>query len=121
MQNDEIYPSQKFQRYPKYWGEYQQDILVKSTILPLFTVDEIKRQRPSYGTRGIKIHHDNGKPHIHEQTCIYLRSERLTVIPHPANSPDLSPCGFWLFDFIKDNLTDYNDSQSLHDAIVNFM
>ncbi|CAF1664777.1 unnamed protein product [Adineta ricciae] len=28
-------------------------------------VDEIKRQRPSYGTRGMKIHHDNEEPHVH--------------------------------------------------------
>jgi len=92
---------------------------INNCLRPL--VDELKRQRPSYETRGIKIHHDNGKAHVHKETCAYLRSEGLTVIPHPANSPDLSPCDFWLFDFIKDNLVAYNDSQSLHDAIVNFM
>ena len=95
------------------------DYYIDNCLRPL--VDELKRQRPSYGTRGIKLHHDNGRPHIHEETCAYLRSEGLTVIPHPAYSPDLAPCDFWLFDFIKDNLADYNDSQSLHDAIVNFM
>ena len=24
------------------------------------------KQRPSYGTHGIKLHHDNGRPHIHQ-------------------------------------------------------
>ena len=47
-------------------------------------IDEIKRQRPSYGTRGIKIHHDKGRPHVHKGV-----SEGLTIIPHPPNSPDL--------------------------------
>ncbi|CAF4211618.1 unnamed protein product, partial [Rotaria sordida] len=36
---------------------------------------------------------------------------------HPTNSPDLSPCDFWLFDLIKENLTDQSDSQSLYDAV----
>ena len=84
-------------------------------------VDEIKRQRPSYGTRGIKIHHDNGRPHVHKDVLTYLESEGLTVMPHPPNSPDLSPCDFWLFDLIKQNLDDQNDSQSLYDAVVSFM
>jgi histone-lysine N-methyltransferase SETMAR len=84
-------------------------------------VDEIKRQRPSYGTRGIKIHHDNGRPHVHEDVSDYLESEGLTIIPHPPNSPDLSPCDFWLFDLIKDNLTDQDDSESLHNTVIDFM
>ena len=40
---------------------------------------------------------------------------------HPANSLDLSPCDFWLFDLIKDNLNDQDDSESLHDAVIDFM
>ncbi|CAF1547239.1 unnamed protein product, partial [Adineta ricciae] len=52
MQNDEIYPSQKFQRYPKYWGECQQDILVKLTILLLFIGGRVtfSRRYPTYVT-----------------------------------------------------------------------
>ncbi|CAF2517191.1 unnamed protein product [Rotaria sp. Silwood2] len=84
-------------------------------------IDEIKRQRPSYGTRGIKIHHDNGRPHVHKDVSDYLESEGLTIIPHPPNSSDLSPCDFWLFDLIKNNLTDQDDSESLHDAVADFM
>jgi histone-lysine N-methyltransferase SETMAR len=51
----------------------------------------------------------------------YLRSEGITIVPHPPNSPDLSPCDFWLFDLIKRNLTDQTDSESLHNAITEFM
>ena len=43
------------------------------------------------------------------------------MTPHPPNSPDLSPYDFWLFDLIKKNLNDQNDSQSLYDAMVSFM
>jgi histone-lysine N-methyltransferase SETMAR len=51
----------------------------------------------------------------------YLELEGLTIISHPPNSPDLSPCDFWLFDLIKENLTDQNDSESLYDAVSEFM
>ena len=84
-------------------------------------VETMKHQRPSYGTNLILLHHDNGKPHIHRDGSGYLESEGLTIIPHPPNSPDLSPCDFWLFDLIKRKLTDQTDSQSLHDTIAEFI
>ena len=52
---------------------------------------------------------------------IFLESEGLAIIPHPPHSPDLSPYDFWLFDLIKENLTDQNDSESLYDAVNEFM
>jgi histone-lysine N-methyltransferase SETMAR len=102
------------------WGEaIDHHYYINNCLRPL--VNEIKRQRPSYGTSRIKIHHDNGRPHIHKEVSNYLESEGLTIIPHPPNSPDLSPCDFWLFDLIKENLTDQNDSESLYDAMSEFM
>ena len=67
----------------------------------------IKHRRPSYGTNRILLHHDNGKPHIHQDVSDYLESKGLTIIPHPPNSPDLSPYDFWLFDLIKPILNHY--------------
>ncbi|CAF1449784.1 unnamed protein product [Adineta ricciae] len=84
-------------------------------------VEEIKHQRLSYGTNRILLHRDNGKPHIHRDMSSYLESEDLTITRHPPNSPDLSPCDFWLFDSIKLNLSDQTDSQSSHDATDEFM
>ncbi|CAF4173181.1 unnamed protein product, partial [Rotaria magnacalcarata] len=60
----------------------------------------------------IKIHHDNGRPHVHKNVSDYLESEGLVIILHPPKSPDLSPCDFWLFDSIKDNLVNQEDSES---------
>lgn len=51
----------------------------------------------------------------------YLESESLMVMPHPPNSLGLSPCDFWLFDLIKQNFNDQNDSQSLYDAVVSYI
>ncbi|CAF5016228.1 unnamed protein product, partial [Rotaria sp. Silwood1] len=84
-------------------------------------VNEIKQQRPSFGTHGIKLLHDNGKPHIHKTVSDYLESKDITIIPHPPNSPDLTPCDFWLFSLIKQKIGDQNDAESLHDAVTAFM
>ncbi|CAF4621817.1 unnamed protein product, partial [Rotaria sp. Silwood2] len=84
-------------------------------------LNEIKRQRPSFGTRCIKLLHDNGKSHVQKVFCDYLESEDITIVPHPPNSPDLAPCDFWLFDFVKQNIGDKNDAESLNDVITTFM
>lgn len=73
-------------------------------------LEEIKNQRPSLGVHGIKLHHDNGRPHIHKDVVSYLESEGVTVMPHRPNSPELAPCDFWLFDLIKQNIDDQDDS-----------
>ncbi|CAF3119790.1 unnamed protein product, partial [Rotaria sp. Silwood2] len=81
-------------------------------------VDEIKHQRFSYETGGIKIHYDNGKPNIHKDMFKYVEFEGLTVVPHSPNSSDLATCDLWLFDLIKETLTDQSDSESLYDAVT---
>ena len=40
---------------------------------------------------------------------------------HPPNSPDLSPCDFWLFDLIKQNIGNQDDAESFHEAVTKFM
>lgn len=51
----------------------------------------------------------------------YLESEDLTIIPHPPYPSDLSPCDFGLFDLIKENLNDHDNSEQLYDAVMDFM
>lgn len=84
-------------------------------------IEEIKKQRSRSGTHVIKLHHDNRGPHVHKDVLDYLRSEGITVVPQPPNSPDLSPCDFRLFDLIKRNLTDQTDFESLHNVITEFI
>ncbi|CAF3602732.1 unnamed protein product [Rotaria sp. Silwood1] len=83
---------------------------IKNCLQPV--VDEIKNQRLTFGARAIKLHHDNGKPHFHKDVLNYLEAKGITVIPHPTHSTDLTPCDFWLFDLIKQNLSDQDDSES---------
>jgi [histone H3]-lysine36 N-dimethyltransferase SETMAR len=80
-------------------------------------IEEVRKQRPKSGTKGIKLLHDNAQPHNHENVLNYLDQEGVNLMPHPRYSPDLSPCDFWLFDYIKSNLEDYNDEKSLFKAV----
>ncbi|GFR67978.1 transposase [Elysia marginata] len=37
-----------------------------------------------------------------------LRELEIQVLPHPAYSPNLAPCDFWLFPILKDRLAGRN-------------
>jgi len=69
-------------------------------------VARLKEQRPKSGTRGIKLLHDNARPHVALATREFIRSSGIELLGHPAYSPDLAPCDYYLFDFIKQRLGD---------------
>ncbi|CAF4330992.1 unnamed protein product, partial [Rotaria sp. Silwood2] len=79
-------------------------------------VKEIREQRKSNGTKGIKLLHDNASPHRHQDVINYLTEEDINIMPHPSYSPDLVPCDYWLNDYIKQNLTDQPNEKSLAHA-----
>jgi [histone H3]-lysine36 N-dimethyltransferase SETMAR len=84
-------------------------------------VKEIWKQRKVAGTKGIKLLHDNARPHIHSDVINYLTEEGINIMPHPPYSPDLAPCDYWLNDYIKRNLTDQPDEKSLARAVSKVM
>ena len=65
------------------------------------------------------IHHDNASAHKATQTMEYLEAQRVKLMGHPAYSPDLSPCDFWLFPKIKEQLRgkSFQDINELHAAV----
>jgi histone-lysine N-methyltransferase SETMAR len=67
-------------------------------------VDHYEKTRPRTGTRGIKLLHDNAPAHKSAVVTEYLNTSDIQTLPHPAYSPDLSPCDFWLNPVIKDHL-----------------
>lgn len=77
------------------------------------SIEEIKKERPISGVKGIKLLHDNAKPHVAAETKTFLKEQGINVMPHPPYSPDLSPCDFWLFDYIKKNLPDQTSKDNL--------
>ena len=52
---------------------------------------QIRRERPSKGTKGIHLLHDGARPHTHSYTCSYIESNGVKLIDHPPYSPDLAP------------------------------
>jgi [histone H3]-lysine36 N-dimethyltransferase SETMAR len=80
-------------------------------------VKEIKIQRADSGTHGMKLLHDHARAHDAQEVTNYLKQEHINLIPHPPYSPDLSPCDYWLNDYIKRNLGNYNNAKSLHKAV----
>jgi len=76
-------------------------------------INEIRKQENSISTKGFKLLHDNGRPHTHPDVINYLTDEGIEIMPHPPYSPDLSPCDFWLNAYIKANLTDQANEESL--------
>ena len=55
---------------------------------------------------------------MHKDVVNYLRSEDITIIRQSINSPNLPACDFWLFNLIKQNLSDQDSPKSLHHAIT---
>ena len=50
------------------------------------------------GSRKVKLHCDNAPPHRIDRELAMLNIPR---VPHPPYSPDLAPCDFYLFGFLK--------------------
>ncbi len=80
-------------------------------------VKEIWKHRNSNGTKGMKLLHDNARPHAHSDVINYLIEEGINILSHPPYSPDLVPCDYWLNDYIKSNLTDQPVEKSLVRAV----
>ncbi|CAF3678135.1 unnamed protein product [Rotaria socialis] len=55
---------------------------------------EIWKQRKSAGTKGIKLLHDNARPHIHSDVINYLTEEGINIMAHPPYSLDIAPCDY---------------------------
>lgn len=73
---------------------------------------ELKKQRPNSGTHDFYLLHDNARPHTKEETISFIESNGIKLIDHPPYSPDLAPCDYWLFDFLKSRLNDMEEFES---------
>ena len=58
------------------------------------------RVRPEIADKWM-LHHDNAPCHTAISIREFLNSKRITVVPQPPYSPDLSPCDFFLFPKLK--------------------
>ena len=92
---------------------------IKNVLKP--AIQQVREQRPESGTKSFKILHHNAKVHVAKKVKSYLEQEGMTTIRHPPYSPDLAPCDVWLFDKIKQNLTDHVDAKSLENQITEIL
>jgi hypothetical protein len=61
------------------------------------------------------MHFDNAPIHNSRVVTEKLTEQSLKSMPHPTSRPDLSPCDFFLFGYLKDKLVDkrYATSEEL--------
>ena len=69
----------------------------------------------------MKFLHDNARPHVHSNTRNFINSSGIIEIDYPPYSPDLAPCDFGLFDYIKKHLDDEIDQESIEKAIIDIL
>ena len=68
---------------------------IEDSLKPL--VESIERGRPTYGSKNLKFHYDNARPHIHSSVKSYLEDRNFIIMNHSPYSPDYALSDFWLF------------------------
>lgn len=66
--------------------------------------EELRNLRPNSGLGSWFLHHDNAPAHRAGATSRFLRASGIKVLEHPSYSPDLAPCDFGLFPFVKNRM-----------------
>ena len=65
-----------------------------------------ERRRRRQGVESFLFHMDNARPHTSNQTKQYMTDNNMIRMEHPAYSPDLAPCDYYLFGHLKDHFAD---------------
>ena len=78
-----------------------------------------EKRRPATGLRGLCLIHDNASAHKCVLVQDFLKEEKVVQLSQPPYSPDLSPCGFFLFLLLKKTLSGlrYESRSALGNAI----
>ena len=63
--------------------------------------EKVRRKRPEIFDNSWILHHDNALAHTALSVREFLATKQITVLEHPAYSPDLAPNDFFLFPKIK--------------------
>jgi hypothetical protein len=82
----------------------------------LRVVEDRELIRPKLKAHGTFLHLDNAPPHLTSEKYDKYRIKRL---PHPPYSPDLAPCDFWLFGYLKQSFEGqfFDDDLALEVAV----
>jgi len=67
--------------------------------------EKVRRKRPElFANNSWILHHDNAPAHMALSVREFLATKQVTVLEHPAYSPDLAPNDFFMFQNIKEIL-----------------
>lgn len=92
---------------------------IENGLSPAFRA--IEKQRKACGTKNLKLLHDGATCHSSIMTNNFIEEHGVKLVNHPPYSPDLAPCDFWLFDYLKRNLDSYEDEEELTRAITKLL
>lgn len=65
---------------------------------------KVNSRRKRSHCKNVFLHWDNARIHTTKKVDEYLKKHKIRKIPHPPYSPDISPCDFFLFGFLKKKL-----------------
>lgn len=75
-------------------GEYYSKLLDRFDVV-------LKQKRPHLAKKKVLFHQDNARVHTCLVTMAKIHELRYELLPHPAYSPDLAPCDYYLFPNLK--------------------
>ena len=98
--------------------KYYEDIIVLRKLKKVY-----KRRRPQTGLKYLRLLHDNAPAHKARIVTEFLKAGKVTVLPHPAFSPDLAPSNFFLFPKLKFHLSGkkYKSRNAIGSAIYQYL
>jgi transposase len=82
-------------------GKFNSDYYISDVLKPLVLWRAIQ---PGDNRQRLFVHADNARPHTSKKVKDFFDNNGLQVAPHPPYSPDLAPCDFYLFGYIKSQL-----------------
>jgi histone-lysine N-methyltransferase SETMAR len=73
------------------------------TVLPSIE-KKLAECRPKLRTRAAHLHVDNAKPDTSKMSIQKIEELSFILVPQPPYSPDIAPCDFFLFGYLKQHL-----------------
>lgn len=74
-------------------------------------------------TKGVRLHHDNARPHVANKTTSLITEFGWDVLDHPPYSPDVAPSDFHMFPALKKHLggIKFANDEEVHEVVISFL
>jgi hypothetical protein len=84
------------------WQRYNSQFFTE-TVLPSIE-KKVADCRPKFLTTATHLHVDNAKRHTSKMSIEKMEELGFILVPQPPYSPDITPCDFFLFGYLKQHL-----------------